>query len=233
MSTANLRQGKQKSPRDRVKRAKTIAQDRQLTIYDKDKFFDAQFTHSERAEIKGRVREATGMDHLEAEFNLFSPVRREIQKALRSMSWGCNERLEDYMLIKICRDLEIDYKSVAKNEPKLPIDAFVDFAKRMFPQFRRARNTTVRLVQERELWKAWVDWRERACVQTGCHKEDHWLCSDRFVEPDLNKIADEVADYNATRPRLVVDSSALNAPERADGKNARLRLVSSSNSERS
>lgn len=166
------------------------------------KFFDATFTSEERSTLRSRIIELTGLkDYCIADFKLFRPIEREIGNAI---GWSVTrEVLEDYVLIKISRDLEIDYKSFARNKPKLPIDTFLQLAKAKFPEFKKAKSTTVRIVQRDRLWMLWTDWIDLECERRGCENERHWMCTDKFVAHDLDDIADDIAAYNATRPRLI------------------------------
>ena len=107
-----------------------------LNMYDGPKYFDAKFTSEEREQLLDQIVEVSGIDFQNYFFTLQRPTEKEICRVLDAIGWGKLEDLYDYVLIKLCRDLEIDYKSFAKNEPKLPLDRFIAFAKREFPKSR-------------------------------------------------------------------------------------------------
>jgi len=123
------------------------------------------------------------------------------------LNYHCDEdRLCDYALIHICRQLQVDYKSFAKNLPKLPIDGFIASAKLAFPEFRRPRNKVEFKIQEHKLHLLWCDWHGEECARTGCKNEHHWLCSDRFAKRDYPAILQEIAAHNERRPKLQVSN---------------------------
>ena len=179
---------------------------KQLTVYDKEKYFDAKFTANEREQLREKIFDVVGEDDAFRRFCFFRSVENEVIKFMGSMGWGKYEQLQDFVLIKVCRDLEIEYKSFAKNEPKLPIAGFIELSKRTFTDFRAARNSTTRTLQGNKLWSLFCDWRDRECHRTGCKREDHWLCRDRFERPDLEAIAASIADNNATRSQMLDDA---------------------------
>jgi hypothetical protein len=206
----DLRKGAKKSTRTKTSHP--------LTVWDGDKYFDARFNDEERQILRKKLMVVCGYgnsrlgipDRLGFEFDIERPARREVRPALLASGLDCDRqegRFMDCALIHISRQLEIDYKSFAKNVPKLPIDGFISSAKRAFPEFMKPRNNLEFKIQEHKLHVLWCDWHDEECVRTGCTKESHWLCSDRFVERDYEAILDEVAKYNKTRPKLVCATS--------------------------
>lgn len=198
-----------------------------LTIRDGRKYFDAKFTGEERDALRKRLMEICGYgpetdcssikvhDYLGFEHDILRPAEEEIWPAFRAQGLDYHRdggRFCDYALIHICRQLEIDYKAFAKNEPELSIEGFIAFAKRAFPEFRRPRNKIEFKIQEHKLHLLWCDWHSEECARTGCTKTGHWLCLDRFANRDYAAILKQIAKHNETRPRLIAGKDALAAP---------------------
>jgi len=188
--------------------------ERPPTIWDHSKYFDATFTSVERAALRDRLVIVCGYEkpgdrkyigRLAWENQIFEPAQDEIWPALRAAGLDADRdlygRIADCTLIHLCRQLEVDYKSFAQNVPKLPIAEFVSAAKSAFPDFRQPRNNVERRIQEHKLHVLWCDWHKEACPRTGCERESHWLCDDRFEERNYPAILKQIAAYNEIRPK--------------------------------
>ncbi len=213
-----------------AKRKTSPKKERPATKWDGEKYFDATFSAEERRALQDRLMDICGYGpdpsgrghYLAFEHNIFRPAQDEIWAPFQVAGLDYNRdhaRLCDYTLIHLCRDLQVDYKSFAKNVPKLPIDAFIECAKRAFPEFQKPRNNTERRIQEHRLHMLWCDWRDEEIERTGCcgNQGNHWLCcSDRFVDPDYPAILEQIAKYNETRPklRIAAESKAVEAPRK-------------------
>jgi hypothetical protein len=123
-------------------------------------------------------------------------------------------------MIKLARDLGIDYHKIAKNEPKQSIAGFIELAKRTFVDFMSAPNSTISKVQEKRLWMLFLDWTDAACKQQGC-PGGHHTCRERFIAPDLADITFTIANANKRRRKSVARDIAK--PSSAGA--VRLRLV--------
>jgi len=180
---------------------------RPLTIYDAERYFDAEFTHDEEMELRRRIMDECGIpnDFQGRAWMMVTEMqtRNEICRALGSCP-------PDGAYIHICRQLEIDYKAFAKNEPKLPIEPFYQFVERQFPRFRPAKNKMQLEVQTHHIQGAFSEWLESACPASGCKKSEHWLwgCSDRFERVDYKAAATRIWERNAARPKLTLVHSA-------------------------
>jgi hypothetical protein len=183
---------------------------RPLTTADGVKYFDATFTAKERETLRRKLMDLCGYrsrpaGHICFERDILQPAEDLVWPAFvgAGLTYDADrDRLDDYTLIHICRELEFDYKAFAANTPKLPIDGFVECAKRAFPEFKHPRNVIETKIQEHKLHALWCDWSGDECVRTGCTCESHWLCSDRFVKPDYSKIIGQIAEHNETRPKF-------------------------------
>jgi hypothetical protein len=192
-----------KSIRDPEKALKKAA----LTIWDGPKFFDAEFTMIERQALRQRLVRVCGMDDARLNFEY------EIERPKENELWGVAKRFgvadlyhpsfRDWVLIAIAKDVGVDYKNFSKNVPKLPIDDFIECAKRFFPDFSMAANTTQKAIQVNQLRALWSDWKNRECERTGCGQDSHWLCSDRYMPHDEVTVLAIVAESNSKRESLL------------------------------
>lgn len=192
-----------------------------LTIWDGEKYFDAAFNTKERMALERKLADHCGYgadswppessrrrlgisDHMGFEHDILHPAEEVVWPVFIQQGFTYEQdypRLRSYALIHISREIGFDYHGFAKNAPKLPIDGFISHAKHCCPGFKSPRNRIERTIQEHKLKAIWSDWREVECERTGCAFESHWLCGDRFVEPDFAAIIAEIAAHNATRPK--------------------------------
>jgi hypothetical protein len=115
----------------------------------------------------------------------------------------------DWVSIHMCRELEIDYKSFAKNVPKLPIEPFYQFVASRFPRFRPTSNKMRLDVQQHHMHLAFIDWIDAECERIACPKSYHGLgCEDRYEKPDYTAAVQRVWKHNASRPKLTLVHSA-------------------------
>jgi len=184
-----------------------------VTMWDGPKYFDAVFTDEERIQLREKLMDVCGFgarrngyrNYVGFEHDIEYPAQDEVWKAFCSFGFTYekdSDKLRDYALIHVCRQLEIDYKQFAKNAPKLSIDGFIASAKMAFPDFKRPRNKVELKIQEHKLHQLWCDWQDDECVRTKCVKESHWLCSDRYAARDYDAILGEIARYNMGRPKF-------------------------------
>jgi len=181
------------------------AKARPPTIYDGDKYFDAKFTQDELWELERRILAECGF---EDDFNGRSwlttqwiTLGHELGRKLGLSDMASIERVTIYM----CRELEIDYKSFAKNIPKLPIEPFYRFVASRFPHFKPANNKMRLDVQLTHLRSAFVDWVEAECQRTSCPKSYHGSgCEDRYEQPNYMTALQRVYKHNAERPKLTL-----------------------------
>jgi hypothetical protein len=176
------------------------------TIWDGDRYFDATFTANEFEALRRKLMDVCGYDnYISFEYDIFRPAEEAVWPVFKAQGLDYerdNSKLCDYALIYICKQLGVEYRSFAANAPKLPIDGFIERAKRLFPEFRHPRNAIELKIQEHKLHGAWVDWQDEECRRTGCTCESHWLCSDRFVDCDYAAILRQIAEYNQDRPKF-------------------------------
>ncbi len=187
---------------------------RALTVWDGDKYFDATFTSKERSELRDKLMDICGYGSTpRIPFGNFTGFEFEIERPAEDVVWPVftrqgltydrnRDKLSDYALIHICRELGVDYHAFAAYVPRLPIEGFIAYAKRCFPDFKIARNKIERTIQEHKLHLAWVDWMPDECTRNGCEADSHWLCHDRFEERDYPTILLEIAKHNETRPKF-------------------------------
>jgi len=157
-------------------------------------YFDVTLTNAEAQELGDRLREVTGLSRLSFWHSVEDPAAREIERLV-----GYQDLPNGSTLVHIARQLGVDHRPYARNEPKISLDPFIAAAKRAFPEFRPAKNAVVRSVQRQKLWSAFVDWQDENCP---CGDQHHTFCSDRFEKLDLDGVALTIARYNETRPKL-------------------------------
>ena len=185
-----------------------IKNSRALTIYDGEKYFDATFSSEECEQIRDLIKAEIGLDDdnhfsgIRATFDLINKADKKIAEAFGTsvykipVSWS---------YIHVCRELEIDYKSLAKNLPKLSIEPFYAFVESQFPSFKPAKNDSQRTIQTKHIHLAFIDWIDVACPASGCKKSDHgFSCWDRFEEADYTAAAKRIWEFNGKRPRLKI-----------------------------
>jgi hypothetical protein len=162
-------------------------------------YFDAKFNDAERMLLRVRILVATGISPLAFADDVLEPAEQEIRAALGY--WPAPERLRDWRLIHAAKQLGIDYKSFALNEPKLPLDDFIAAAQRALPDLLPGNGTLAKSVNGHRVWCAFVDWVNANCP---CGNERHTFCRDRFEPVDRHLIAAKIQKYNETRPKLFV-----------------------------
>lgn len=179
------------------------------TIYDVDKYFDAEFTWDERFALEDRI-----LDECEMERDRY---RTWISASITNAMWDISKALGmshsscpiDWAYIHICRQLEIDYKSFAKNEPKLPIESFYRFVESRFPRFKPTDSEMRLSSQRHHMHVAFIDWVDAECQRTECPKSYHGIaCEDRYEEPDYAIAVQRVWKHNASRAKLTLVHSA-------------------------
>ena len=176
---------------------------REPTIFDGEKYFDATFSEDEREMIRKRIMAETGFgaDRLSAIrqcWNLLRDAGEEIAKTL-----NINPVPSDWKHIHVCRQLEIDYKSFAKNVPKLPIEPFYKWVEPLFPHFKPAKNAMRLDIQTNHIHLAFIDWVDAACPQNGCTKSHHeFSCWDRFERADYEEAARRIWAHNERRQKF-------------------------------
>ena len=185
---------------------KKRAPPRPLTIYDGEKYFDAKFSAEEREQIRERIADECGPPMegiygyigINRAHDLLRDAETEIMNALNVYPVP-----SDWKHIHVCRQLEIDYKSFARNIPKLPIEPFYRFVEPLFPHFKPARNAMQLKVQTGQIHHAFVDWIDEVCPQIGCAKSSHgWTCWDRFEKASYEVAAERICAHNLRRTKF-------------------------------
>lgn len=177
-----------------------------LTIHDREKYFDTTLSQKEIEEIMDRIAvEFDDCRGLAMAYQLINEAEIEIQNALKMdtvpYAWCC---------IHACRQLEIDYKAFAKNNPRLPIEPFYNFVEPLFPQFKQANNKIQLSVQTKQIHVAFVDWVDEACAQHGCTKSHHGPgCWDRFEKADYAEAASRISAHNVRRAKFTASPLRL------------------------
>ena len=184
------------------KTRKTKAEATRLTIYDRESYFDATFSVDERREIRNRIILECGFSDsfhgITKAFDLLRRAETEIMKALNMYPVP-----SDWEHIHVCRQLEIDYKSFAKNVPKLPIEPFYQFVEPLFSHFKPAKNAMQLEVQTQHIHLAFIDWIDFTCPKHGCTKDDHGFgCWDRFEKSDYERAARRICAHNGRRKKF-------------------------------
>lgn len=192
------------APKKDQRRTRKSAGARPLTIYDGEKYFDATFSDEETFELNRYILEMCG---IEGDSMWLFIKRQEVDREL-CRKLGMSSIPYDWATIHICRELEIDYKSFAKNEPKLSIEPFYQFIESRFPEFKEARNKMQLDVQTRQIWTAFIDWTDAECETARCPRSYHGFCRDRYEQPDLELAAQRIWKHNASRPKLTLVHSA-------------------------
>lgn len=197
------------APKKDQRRTRKSAGARPLTIYDGEKYFDAKFTHDELLELDNRILAECGYenDYQGRGFLLYQ--RLNVAHELgRKLGLGGMAPL-DWVSIHMCRELEIDYKSFAKNVPKLPIEPFYRFVASRFPRLKPTSNELRLDVQRHHMHLAFIDWIDGECQRIACPKSYHGLgCEDRYEKPDYSIALQRVWKHNAARPKLMLVHSA-------------------------
>ena len=172
------------------------------TIYDREKYFDVKLSQNECSEIQNRIIAEMGLKRPSAgisrTFDLLHAAETEIMNALNMypVPW-------DWQHIHVCRQLEIDYKSFAKNVPKLPIEPFYRFVEPLFPHFKAAKNKMQLSIQTQHAHLAFIDWIDQVCPENGCKKSSHgYGCWDTFEKVDYEQAAKRICAHNAARPKF-------------------------------
>jgi|SRR5579875_301230 len=174
------------------------------TIYDGEKYFDAKFTDDELFKLDERILAECGFANDQAGFRWLSMQWINLGCELgRKLGTGMVSR--EWVTIHMCRELEIDYKSFAKNVPKLPIEPFYRFIESRFPHFKQTSNKMRLEVQEHHMHLAFIDWVDAECERIGCSKSYHGLgCGERYEKPDYSTAVQRVWKHNAARPKLTL-----------------------------
>ena len=176
---------------------------RPLTIYDREKYFDATFSAIERDQIRQRIAMECGFEpgHLLSitkPFDLIRDAETEIMNALNMYPVP-----DDWLHIHVCRQLEIDYKSFAKNVPKLPIEPFYKFVEPLFPHFKAAKNAMQLDIQTHHMHLAFIDWVNETCGKHGCKRSHHsFACWDRFEKRSYEEAVRRVCAHNERREKF-------------------------------
>lgn len=182
------------------------AEARPPTIYDGDKYFDAKFTWDERLVLGDRIISECGMeDGFSGRAWLSSTTMNAMREISRTLGTSFDSCRLDWAYIHICRQLEIDYKSFAKNVPKLPIEPFYAFVEKRFPRLKATDNKMRLDVQKHHMHLAFIDWVDAECQRIACPKSYHGLgCEDRYEKPDYLTAVQRVWKHNAARPKLTL-----------------------------
>lgn len=188
---------------------RTARRERPLTIHDGERYFDARFSEEEREELRERIVQECGFAERRSGFwqmdKLLRDAETEIMHALNLYPVP-----GDWTHIHVCRQLEIDYKSFAKNVPKLPIEPFYKFVESRFPHFKPAKNKMQRDVQKQHIHLAFIDWIDSMCPENGCKRSHHgFSCWDRFEKADYLVAAMRIWEFNAKRPKFKVSPLRL------------------------
>lgn len=178
------------------------------TIYDGERYFDATFTADEMRELDARILAECGFANDKAGRSwLFCKsmlLGGELAAALGRGYVGHHE-----VAIHMCRELEIDYKSFVKNEPKLPIEPFYQFVASRFPRLKPTSNKMRLDVQQDHMHLAFIDWVDAECERNACPKSYHGSgCEDRYEKPDYAIAVQRVWKHNAARAKLTLVHSA-------------------------
>jgi hypothetical protein len=175
---------------------------RPLTILDRDKYFDVTLSDEECEMIREKIMRESGFGRsfirITKCFDLLRDAETEIMEALNMypVPWG-------WQHIHVCKQLEIDYKSFARNIPKLPIEPFYAFVEPLFPHFRPAKNKMQLSIQTQHVHLAFIDWIDEACPKHGCQKEHHsFACWDRFETASYEEAARRICAHNARREKF-------------------------------
>ena len=175
------------------------------TIYDGDKYFDAKFTEDELWEVDQRILAECG-------FKNDRQGRTWLYTQWITLGWEIGGKLglggmvsHEWVTIHMCRELEIDYKSFAKNVPKLSIEPFYAFVERQFPRLKPTDNKMRLDVQKQHMHLAFIDWIDAECQRIACPKSYHGLgCEDRYEKPDYLTALQRIWKHNAARPKLTL-----------------------------
>jgi len=186
-----------------------VAMSRPPTIYDGDKYFDAKFTADELRELDERILAECGFeadeDHRDGHSWLYAQwITLGADLGLKlGLRGGMASR--EWVTIHMCRELEIDYKSFAKNVPKLPIEPFYAFVEKQFPRLKPTDNEMRLDVQKHHMHLAFIDWIDAECQRIACPKSYHGLgCEDRYEKPDYLTALQRIWKHNAARPKLTL-----------------------------
>ncbi len=184
------------------------AKARPPTIYDGDKYFDAKFTQDELWELDRRILAECGFENdREGSTWLYMQWITLGSELGRKLGSGYMVSRE-WVTIHMCRELEIDYKSFAKNVPKLSIEPFYAFVERQFPRLKPTDNKLRLDVQKHHMHLAFIDWIDAECQRIACPKSYHGLgCEDRYEKPDYLTALQRIWKHNAARPKLTLAHS--------------------------
>lgn len=189
-------------------RKRTAAAPRQPTIYDGEKYFDAKFTKDELDELSERILDECGFAN-DRDGRYWLLTQWIILGGQLGEMLGTGYVGHEKVTIYLCRELEIDYKSFAKNVPKLPIEPFYRFIEPRFPRLKPTYNKMRLDVQEHHVHLAFIDWIDAECERTACPKSYHGSgCEDRYEKPDYAIAVQRVWKHNAARPKLTLVHSA-------------------------
>jgi len=172
---------------------------RSLTIYDREKYFDATFSAEERDMIRARIMAETGFEDrykaIRKAFDLVEKAETELEDRLNMYPVP-----PDWTYIHLCKQLEIDYKSFERNIPKLPIEPFYVFVAPLFPQFKPVTNKYQISIQTNHLHLAFIDWIDEVCA---CGRSFHgFACWDRFEHVSYEEGARRIWEFNARRQKF-------------------------------
>lgn len=178
------------------------------TIHDGDKYFDAEFTEDELQALEERILVECGFQDDEDDRRGHSWLYTQ----WITLGWELGRKLglntmvsHEWVTIHMCRELEIDYKSFAKNVPKLSIEPFYMAIKSRFPYFKETNNEMRLKAQKHHMHLAFIDWIDAECERIACPKSYHGLgCGERYEDPDYMTAVRRVWKHNAARPKLTL-----------------------------
>ena len=182
---------------------------RPVTIYDGEKYFDAKFTQDELFELDRRILAECGFDNDSSGRGWLTSKWITLGSELGQKLGLGDMASREWTTIHMCRELEIDYKSFAKNVPKLAIEPFYQFVASRFPRLKPTSNKMRLDVQQHHMRLAFIDWIDAECERIACPKSYHGLgCEDRYEKPDYLTAVQRVWQHNAARAKLTLVHSA-------------------------
>lgn len=165
---------------------------------DAPRYYGVEFTSDEKQAVYRAIKEKTGLNYV-----LDHLMWSSMHEFGRAHGVPFGETYCDDALVYCCIQLGIDYRKFPHNTPKLPIDGFIELAKRRFTNFKEAQNNIQRAVQRSKLVDLWSTWVESECVTRGCPRSWHSRCDDVYSDVDFDGVGLIVAKNNSKRAKRV------------------------------
>lgn len=132
----------------------------------------------------------------------WSAIRTFGERTLRK-HYGYVDWITDDIYVHRAKELGIDWRKFEHNRSKIPIDGFLDIARKVLRPFELASNETRWKIQERKLLAAFENWVEKRCEESACPECCHRRCEEAYGQPNFWAIAKAVYEDRRETQKLL------------------------------